>query len=120
MCPKEIAPNLFQLATGKNKNLATELDDNHWVFSLRQIDNGEAIHELVQLGNLLSNIKLSIQNEDSIIWKRTSTGIYLAQKCLQVPIHNLPTRPHSQSKLESTGTTKAKIVLDGWCYTKKP
>lgn len=79
MCPKEIAPNLFWLARRKNKNLQTELDNNHWVYSFREIDNGEAIHELVQLGNLLSHIQLSPQNEDSIIWKRTSTGTYSAQ-----------------------------------------
>nr|AAK53841.1 Putative retroelement [Oryza sativa] len=118
MCPKEIAPNLFQLATGKNKNLATELDDNHWVFSLRQIDNGEAIHELVQLGNLLSNIQLSIQNEDSIIWKRTSTGNVISLEelgtCSGNTGHTGDNKPNLLGTLDD-GFSTGNQILQGVC-----
>lgn len=67
MCPKDMAPNLFQLARRKNKNLITELDHNHWVYSFREIDNGEVIQELVHLGSLLTQTQLTSENDDCII-----------------------------------------------------
>lgn len=64
---------------------STELQDNTWITSFRQITEIETINELVQLGGLISQIQLQLGTEDDIIWTRNETGTcisksaYLAQ-----------------------------------------
>lgn len=77
--PKDIAPNLFKLAKRKNRNVGTELTNDGWIHSLRQISNFEEIHELIQLGGLLSQVTLLNGTEDTISWKRNNAAIYLAK-----------------------------------------
>lgn len=60
ICPKDIAPKIFEISRKKNCNVQRALENNLW---LGQIDFSsefemEHIHQLVTLGDLLSNIQL--------------------------------------------------------------
>lgn len=78
-CSKDIAPNLFKLAKRKNRNVGTELTNDEWLHSLRQITSFEEIQELIQLGGLLSRVTLLNEIEDIVLWKRSNVTTYSAK-----------------------------------------
>lgn len=77
---QDISPNLFNMAIRKNRRVKTELNDNTWLSSFRQITDVETLHELVQLGSLLTQITLIETGEDNIVWTRNAAGIYKADR----------------------------------------
>ncbi|EAZ03574.1 hypothetical protein OsI_25711 [Oryza sativa Indica Group] len=72
LCLKDIAPNLFKLAKRKNRDAFTAIAENDWLHSFRQITDVETIHELVQLGGLLSQIALTENEEDKTAGQGTT------------------------------------------------
>lgn len=72
LCLKDIAPNLFKLAKRKNRDAFTAIAENAWLHSFRQITDVETIHELVQLGGLLSQIALTENEEDKTAGQGTT------------------------------------------------
>lgn len=78
-CPKDVTPALFKLAKRKSRNVSTERTNGNWIQSFRQITMVEEIHELVQLGSLLTEVELDQGEEDEIIWKRSSFATYTAR-----------------------------------------
>uniref|UniRef100_I1PYJ2 Uncharacterized protein n=1 Tax=Oryza glaberrima TaxID=4538 RepID=I1PYJ2_ORYGL len=65
------------MAIRKNRRVKTELNDNTWLSSFRQITDVETLHELVQLGSLLTQITLIETGEDNIVWTRNAAGALL-------------------------------------------
>lgn len=78
-CPKDIAPMCFSLAKRKQRPVKTELTNNSWLLSLRNITSIEEINELVQLGGLLQNVQLQQNAADDIRWNWNESGSYSAK-----------------------------------------
>lgn len=77
-CPKDIAPLCFYLAKRKQRSVKTELTNNSWLLSFRQITTIEEISDLVQLGGMLQNVQLLPQTNDDITWNLNESGSYYA------------------------------------------
>jgi hypothetical protein len=77
-CPKDIAPLCFNLAKRKQRSVKTELTNNSWLLSFRQITTIEEISDLVQLGGMLQNVQLLPQTNDDITWNLNESGSYSA------------------------------------------
>lgn len=90
---QDISPNLFNMAIRKNRRVKTELNDNTWLSSFRQITDVETLHELVQLGSLLTQITLIETGEDNIVWTRNAAGIYTAKSSYQAQFIGSETNP---------------------------
>jgi len=68
--PKYLAPNLFQLATRKNRTVQRELHSDNWMRSLRcHITTATHIEEFVSLWIRIQDVHLTQGVKDSITWK---------------------------------------------------
>jgi hypothetical protein len=74
--PKEIAPNLYNLAHFKRRLVAKELDENNWIYAVRRITTTEELQEYIKLWDRLRNINLNGMQKDLIVWKWTPDGSY--------------------------------------------
>ncbi len=75
-CPKDIAPMCFNLAKRKQRSVKTELTNNSWLLSFRNITSIEEINEVVQLGGMLQNVQLQQHTTDDIKWNLNESGSY--------------------------------------------
>lgn len=72
--PKDVAPSIFRLAKRKGNCVQLELENNHWLTSLRLIITLAEINDLVHLGSQLQHIVLQTNSLDNITWKWTQHG----------------------------------------------
>lgn len=103
-CPKDL-PNLFNLAIKKNRTISVEIHSNSQLTSFRQITNVETLHELVQLGNLLTCIQLAEDIEDDIVWTMSSSRNFSTKSAQQAQflgsaINTQVLRIHNQPNLQ--------------------
>jgi hypothetical protein len=75
--PRYLAPNLFRLATRKNRTVIQELRNNNWIRSLRgRITSATHVEEFVSLWIRIQDVHLLQGVPDSITWKWTPDGTY--------------------------------------------
>ena len=78
--PKDIAPLLYVKSEKKNRVVADALHDNNWI---RDLDHktGFTVQHFIQFAtqwNLIRNVHLLDNQDDSITWKLTASGVYTA------------------------------------------
>jgi hypothetical protein len=73
MVPKEIAPNLFNMARFKMRSVNSELQNSNWLRNLGVIDTPELLAEFVLLHVALTTVSLNSKN-DIITWKWIANG----------------------------------------------
>jgi hypothetical protein len=76
MTPKDLAPNLYQIARRKERSVDIELQNLKWIRNIREIDSTPLLEEFTLLFMALSIVELR-DNEDSIRWKWTTDGQYM-------------------------------------------
>jgi hypothetical protein len=63
--PKDLAPNLFQIAKFKKRSVAAELHNDNWIMNLQQISTPSQLEEFTLLFMALSGLKLNDQNDEN-------------------------------------------------------
>lgn len=79
LCPKDVAPLCFRLDKLKQRCVQVEISSNDWIVSFRQFTTVEELHDLVQLGGMTQDIKLS-QQPDEITWNWNPSGVYSSKE----------------------------------------
>jgi hypothetical protein len=75
--PRYLAPNLFRLATKKNRTVNQEHRNNNWIRSLSgHITSATHVEEFVSLWIRIQDVHLLQGVPDSITWKWTPNGTY--------------------------------------------
>uniref|UniRef100_J3M6H9 Reverse transcriptase zinc-binding domain-containing protein n=1 Tax=Oryza brachyantha TaxID=4533 RepID=J3M6H9_ORYBR len=82
--PRGLAPNLYKLAKRKQLLVSRALENNSWLYSLRQLTTMQEIDELVSLGGLLQEINLLQDVPNNIRWKLTNNGTYSSKSAYEV------------------------------------
>jgi hypothetical protein len=75
MAPKELAPNLFEVARYKKRSVKTEMQGANWIRNLTDVTTSAQLEEFTLLFMAISSVQLSDQ-KDKIVWKWTSDGQY--------------------------------------------
>jgi hypothetical protein len=77
--PKDLAPLIFKASRRKNRTVQDALNGQNWITDL-VVDSFTADHiaQFVHLWDLLSDVQLSPDIEDSIIWTISPNGCYSA------------------------------------------
>jgi hypothetical protein len=92
--PKDLAPNLFQIARFKGRTVATKLHNNNWISNLGHISTSLQLEEFTLLFMTLAEVNLGDQ-KDSIFWKWTPDkkfSVATAYECkFYGPILSFPT-----------------------------
>ena len=77
--PKDMAPLVFKASRRKNRTVHDALTEHTWVADIAvEAFTAEHIGQFVQLWDLISDIQLSPDIEDSIIWTLSPNGCYSA------------------------------------------
>ena len=77
--PKDMAPLIFKASRRKNRTVHDALTEHTWVADIAvEAFTAEHIGQFVQLWDLISDIQLSPDIEDSIIWTLSPNGCYSA------------------------------------------
>jgi hypothetical protein len=74
MAPKELAPNMYQMARRKEMSVCTEQHNLNWIQNLKDIIS--LLKEFTLLFMALSDVQFSDQ-QDIIRWKWTADGQYI-------------------------------------------
>jgi len=83
--PRYLAPNLFQLASGKNRTVQHELRNNNWIRSLRgRITSAVHIEEFISLWVRIQDVHLQQGIRDSIAWGWTLDGVYSTRSAYRI------------------------------------
>jgi hypothetical protein len=83
--PRYLAPNLFQLASRKNRTVQHELQNNNWIRSLRgRITSAVHIEEFISLWVRIQDVHLQQGVRDSIAWKWTPEGVYSTRSAYRI------------------------------------
>jgi hypothetical protein len=70
MKPKDIAPLIFEVSTRKKWSVSQALHNNAWISKIK-VDASlsiQHIHMYIQLWELLSNVSLVVEIDNSIVW----------------------------------------------------
>jgi hypothetical protein len=73
--PKDLAPNLFNIAKFKSRSVSKELLNSNWIRNLGNVDSETLVEEFTMLFMALSNINLNDQ-QDTKTWRWTPNGKY--------------------------------------------
>jgi hypothetical protein len=76
--PKDIAPDLYKLATRKELTVAQGCSNRRWMRGLHNITETNQINQFVKLWHMLRHIQLSDQR-DLISWRFTPNAEYSAK-----------------------------------------
>jgi hypothetical protein len=74
--PKEIAPNLYNLARYKRRKVSTEMQSSNRIKNLTGINSQALIQEYILLYLALSTVQLT-DHSDEIKWNWTMSGKYI-------------------------------------------
>jgi hypothetical protein len=76
LAPKDLAPDLYQVARFKRRTMHTEMQNDSWIRNLQNISTTERMEEFILLFMAVSEVHLS-NHRDEIQWKWTIDGCYI-------------------------------------------
>jgi hypothetical protein len=79
-----MAPNLYNMAYFKWRTVAKELLNNNWIYAIHHISTTQELLEFINMWVVLKNIRLSQEENDTLIWNRTSNGDYTAASTYKI------------------------------------
>jgi mannosylglycoprotein endo-beta-mannosidase len=83
--PKDLAPLIFKASRRKNRTVRDALHDHNWVSDIAIDDfTVEHMEQYVRLWDLLSDVQLLPDSEDTITWSLTPNGCYSASSAYKV------------------------------------
>ena len=109
--PKDIAPLLYVKSKKKNRVVADALHDNNWIRDLNH-RTGFAVQHFIQFAtqwNLIRNVHLLDNQDDSITWKLTSSGVYTAASAYRAQFLGCTKEPRIWSIWKTWALPKAKF-----------
>jgi hypothetical protein len=108
--PKELAPELFQLARSKGLTISQALDDGAWMRGLQNINDVGLMNSFINLWTRVQNVTL-LPRPDKITWKLTTSGQYTAKSAYQVQFLTRIPQPHLQQVWKIKAEKKIKFFI---------
>jgi hypothetical protein len=76
---RDIAPDLYKIATQKKRLVSKELDNNRWISSVSGLNTVEELRDFIMIANVVDSVTLDPSQPDSISWLWTTDGCYSAK-----------------------------------------
>jgi hypothetical protein len=78
--PKDLAPLIFSASKRKNRTVRDALDNQNWVADIAvQAFTVDHMEQYIRLWELVSNVNLTPETDDAIVWTLTPNGCYSAK-----------------------------------------
>jgi hypothetical protein len=81
--PRDLAPQLYQLAWRKNRSLRDEVQGDKWTRGLWRMTTAEQMAEFVSLWSLVQEVQFN-DSQDEIRWKWSADGSYSAKSAYNI------------------------------------
>jgi hypothetical protein len=112
--PKDLAPNLYNIARYKSRTVHKELERSNWIINLRNINNSSQLEEFTILFMAIVDVTLT-DEEETIKWKWTADGKSSASSAYEYQFlgsfTNLPAASIWNARAESKYKSFAWLVL---------
>jgi hypothetical protein len=89
------APDLFKIATRKNRSVAKELHDNNWIRSIARLSTPVQLSQYLEVWDTVVNMHLTPGQPDSISWSLSTDGAYSASSAYEAQFLGSYTRFHA-------------------------
>jgi hypothetical protein len=106
--PKDLTPDMYQLARFKTWNVHYELTNLNWIRNLKEITIAAQLEEFTMLFMVLSTVQLTDQN-DEIIWKWKANGKFSLRAAYGCQFHGSMTKFPAPDTWRSLCEPKSKI-----------
>jgi hypothetical protein len=71
---RDIAPELYKIATRKKRLVAKELANGNWITAVSRLNSVDQLRDFILVASLLANVNLDPSQSDSISWLWTADG----------------------------------------------
>jgi hypothetical protein len=76
---RDIAPDLYKIASHKKRLVTKEIQDNNWILSVSRLNFADQLHNFIMVASILADVALDPLQPDSISWLWTNDGCYSAK-----------------------------------------
>jgi hypothetical protein len=109
--PKDLAPNLYNIAHFKSRNVHVELRNNNWIKNLQNIDSTPLLEEFTLLFMALASVELT-DKKGEITWTWTVDGMYSVALAYEYQFMGVV--PHFPAKQIWQAKTEVKCKFFAW------
>jgi hypothetical protein len=106
------APDLFAIATRKNRSVAKEISDNNWIRSVARINSPTQLTQYLEIWDIVQTIFLDPSRPDSISWLLTTDGNYSASSAYKAQF--LGSHPSFAAQKIWSAHAEPKCKLFAW------
>jgi hypothetical protein len=106
------APDLFKIASQKNRTVAKELSDYNWIRSIASISTPTQLAQYLELRDIIHTVTLIPEQTDSISWTLTNDGTYTASSAYNAQFFGGHARFIANKIWEAHAEPKCKLF--GW------
>ncbi|PNT64767.1 hypothetical protein BRADI_4g32781v3 [Brachypodium distachyon] len=102
-------PELFKIATRKNRSVAKEILNDTWIRGLSRLSSLEHLREFLDLARIVGSTPLDPQRPDSVTWTWTTDGAYSCRSAYQA-CRTSGTQGTTAARRRSVRTTGPSIL----------
>jgi hypothetical protein len=110
---KSLAPGLYRKAKRKKLTVHKALEQNRWIAHILPLQSPQEIHEYVKLWELLRDVQLVENREDTIRWRWTANGEYTTKSAYRIQFEGC----YSKLKLSPIWKARAEAKCRFFAWT---
>ena len=80
-------PDLFKIATRKNRSVAKEMQDDNWIRSIARLSTPVQLTQFIEIWDMVTATNLTPDLPDDISWTLTSDGVYSTSSAYNAQFH---------------------------------
>ena len=117
----DLMPELFKFCTMRNLTVAQALTDGKWMRHFRRDLSVQALHQFIKLHDMVENIQLREETQDTVTWRWTANGVYSASSAYELQFEGSTRFNYRDLIWSSDAPLKCRIfgwlALRGKCHT---
>jgi hypothetical protein len=107
---KSLAPGLYKKSKRKKLSVYKALKRNRWITHILPLQSPQEIHEYVRLWEMLKDVQLVEDQEDTIRWRWTANGDYTIKSAYHIQFEGC----YSKLKLSPIWRAKPRCRFFAW------
>jgi hypothetical protein len=103
------APDLFKIATRKNRTVAKELHDNNWIRSIARVSTPVQLAQYLRVWDVVTNAAPTPGLPDTISWTLSGDGVYNASSAYEAQFRGSYARFETPKIWDAHAEPKCKL-----------
>lgn len=106
------APDLYRIATRKNRTVAKELSENNWICSVASLNSPQQLAQYIDVWEAVHSINLAPELPDTIVWMLNADSTYTASSAYEAQFLGSHARFDAMKIWSAHAEPKCKLF--GW------